>query len=63
MPAENEIHEVDGVPIVPIQSIDDRGWEPRPVQVAPPRWSPPGPWEPDDPEAFMRGWAALDEAE
>jgi len=24
--------------------------------LAPPRWAPPVPWQPDDEEAFMRGW-------
>ena len=41
---------------VPIQSIGNRGWEPRPLQVEPARWAPPGPWCPEDPEAFWRGW-------
>lgn len=40
----------------PIQSVGNLGWEPRPLQLTPLRWSPPGPWAPDDPEAFMRGW-------
>ena len=45
----------------PYQSIGNLGWEPRPVQIAPPRWIPPGPWWPSDPEAFMRGWLRADE--
>ena len=44
------------IPGLPFQSIENRGWEPRPVQLPPPRWAPPGPWIPDDEEAFMRGW-------
>lgn len=40
----------------PVQSIGSHGWEPRPLQVKPPRWSPLGPWVPDDEEAFLRGW-------
>ena len=45
---------------VPAISLNP-GWEPRPLQLAPPRWTPPGPWCPDDPEAFMRGWMRFEE--
>lgn len=46
--------------ILPFQSIGNRGWEPRPLQTEPLRWLPPGPWEPDDPEAFTKGWDQVD---
>jgi len=44
----------------PFQSIGNGGWEPRQLPLLPPRWNPPGPWAPDDEEAFMRGRTKCD---